>query len=245
MSRGHMSAVSKLKNDEMYYGEFGQKWLSNSDISTLLNNPAMFRKGKSDSKALIMGRYFHWAILEPEKAETITCVEATTRSTKVYKEATRDGNIAMLCHEKDQVDEMVKAIKSNFDFFEGIYEDGNIFETPEVGSLFGLPWKGKADILSSNRIIDLKTTSGISSFRNSAYKFNYDSQAYIYQHLFGVPMEFWVIDKNTLAMGMFHCSDEFLRSGEQKVKAASEIYNRFFGESSTESIENHYIVEEL
>ena len=82
-----MSAVSKLKNDEMYYGEFGQKWLSNSDISTLLNNPAMFRKGKSDSKALIMGRYFHWAILEPEKAETITCVEATTRSTKVYKEA--------------------------------------------------------------------------------------------------------------------------------------------------------------
>ena len=245
MSRGHMSAVAKLKDDEMYYGEFGRKWLSNSDISMLLNNPAMFRKGRSDSKALIMGRYFHWAILEPEKAETITCVEATTRSTKVYKEATRDGNVAMLCHEKDQVDEMVNTVKGNFDFFEGIYEDGNSFEIPEVGSLFGLPWKGKADIVNDKRIIDLKTTSSIGSFRNSAYKFNYDSQAYIYQHLFGVPMEFWVIDKNTLAMGMFHCSDEFLRSGEQKVKAASEIYNRFFGESSTESIDNHYIVEEL
>ena len=240
-----MSAVAKLKDDEMYYGEFGRKWLSNSDISMLLNNPAMFRKGRSDSKALIMGRYFHWAILEPEKAETITCVEATTRSTKVYKEATRDGNVAMLCHEKDQVDEMVNTVKGNFDFFEGIYEDGNSFEIPEVGSLFGLPWKGKADIVNDKRIIDLKTTSSIGSFRNSAYKFNYDSQAYIYQHLFGVPMEFWVIDKNTLAMGMFHCSDEFLRSGEQKVKAASEIYNRFFGESSTESIDNHYIVEEL
>ncbi len=240
-----MSAVAKLKDDEMYYGDFGRKWLSNSDISMLLNNPAMFRKGRSDSKALIMGRYFHWAILEPEKAETITCVEATTRSTKVYKEATRDGNVAMLCHEKDQVDEMVNTVKGNFDFFEGIYEDGNSFEIPEVGSLFGLPWKGKADIVNDKRIIDLKTTSSIGSFKNSAYKFNYDSQAYIYQHLFGVPMEFWVIDKNTLAMGMFHCSDEFLRSGEQKVKAASEIYNRFFGESSTESIDNHYIVEEL
>ena len=58
-------------------------------------------------------------------------------------------------------------------------------------------------------------------------------------------MEFWVIDKSTLAMGMFHCSDEFLRSGEQKVKMASEVYNRFFGENANESIENHYIVEEL
>ena len=245
MSRGHMSAVAKLKQDEMYYGEFGQKWLSNSDISTLLNNPTMFRKGKSDSKAMVMGRYFHWAILEPHKAESILCIDSTTRSTKIYKEATRDGNIALLCHEKDQVDRMVDAIKGNFDFFEGIYEDGNVFEMPEVGSLFGLPWKGKADIVNSNRIIDLKTTSSIGSFRQSAYKYNYDSQAYIYQNLFGVPMEFWVIDKNSMAMGQFHCSDEFLRSGEQKVKAASEIYNRFFGESSTESIDNHYIVEEL
>jgi len=245
MPRGHMSAVSKLKDDEMYYGEFGQKWLSNSDISTLLNNPLMFRKGKSDSKAMLMGRYFHWAILEPEKAKEIRCIDATTRSTKLYKDATSDGNMALLCHEQDQVDKMVDAINSNFDFFDGIYEEGNVYEIPEVGSINGLPWKGKADIITKDKIIDLKTTSGINSFRHSAYKYNYDSQAYIYQTLFGLPMEFWVIDKSTLAMGMFHCSDEFLRSGEQKVKRASEVYNRFFGENANESIENHYIVEEL
>lgn len=245
MSRGENSILSKLKDDEMYYGEFGQQWLSNSDISALLNNPNMFRKGSSDSKALLMGRYFHWSILEPEKAKEIQCVDATTRSTKVYKEATKDGGMAMLCHEQAQVDAMVDAMKGNFDFFDGIYEEGNVYEQPAVGDICGLSWKGKADIISSDKIIDLKTTSSIGSFRNSAYKFNYDSQAYIYQTLFGKPMEFWVIDKNTLAMGMFHCSDEFLRSGEQKVKEASDIYNRFFGESSTESIENHYIVEEL
>ena len=102
--------LSKLRNDEMYYGEFGQQWLSNSDISTLLNNPLMFRKGKSDSKAMLMGRYFHWAILEPEKAKEIRCIDATTRSTKLYKDATRDGNMALLCHEQDQVDRMVDAI---------------------------------------------------------------------------------------------------------------------------------------
>ena len=245
MPRGENSILQKLKNDEMYYGEFGRKWLSNSDISTLLNNPSMFRQGKSDTKAMLMGRYFHWSILEPEKAEAINCIEATTRSTKLYKEATRDGGMALLCHEKDQVDKMVDAIKGNFDFFDGIYAEGNVYEQPAVGNIKGLPWKGKADIIAKDRIIDLKTTSGLNSFRHSAYKYNYDSQAYIYQTLFGKPMEFWVIDKTNMAMGMFHCSDEFLRSGEQKVKEASEIYNRFFGESSTESIDNYYIVEEL
>ena len=237
--------LNNLKIDEMYYGEYGQQWLSNSDISSLLVNPGNFRKARTDSKALIMGRYFHWSILEPEKAKEIQCIDATTRSTKAYKEATQDGSVMLLCHEQAHVDKMVQAIKHNFDFFEGIYEEGNVFEQPATTKLFDLDWKGKADIVAGSRIIDLKTTSNLNSFRQSAYKFNYDSQAYLYQKLFGKPMEFWAIDKTTLAMGQFHCSDDFLRSGEQKVKEASEIYKRFFGESSTESIENHYIVEEL
>ena len=31
--------LKKLEIDEHYYGPFGQKYLSNSDISTLLKNP--------------------------------------------------------------------------------------------------------------------------------------------------------------------------------------------------------------
>ena len=31
--------LEKLKIDEHYYGDFGKKYLSNSDISALLNNP--------------------------------------------------------------------------------------------------------------------------------------------------------------------------------------------------------------
>ena len=60
-------------------------------------------------------------------------------------------------------------------------------------------WKGKADIINHDEqlIIDLKTTSDIEKFRWSASKFNYDSQAYIYRHLFGYDMLFIAIDKNT------------------------------------------------
>ena len=31
--------LKKLRNDEDYYGKFGKKYLSNSDIYYLLNNP--------------------------------------------------------------------------------------------------------------------------------------------------------------------------------------------------------------
>ena len=31
--------IEKLRDDEHYYGDFGKKYLSNSDISALLKNP--------------------------------------------------------------------------------------------------------------------------------------------------------------------------------------------------------------
>ena len=36
--------IEKLRNDENYYGNFGKKYLSNSDISTLLTNPLALGK---------------------------------------------------------------------------------------------------------------------------------------------------------------------------------------------------------
>ncbi len=36
--------LEKLNWDKYYYGEYGQQWLSNSDIYTLLNDPTSFRK---------------------------------------------------------------------------------------------------------------------------------------------------------------------------------------------------------
>ena len=37
-------AIEKLRDDEHYYGAFGKKYLSNSDISTLLTNPLALGK---------------------------------------------------------------------------------------------------------------------------------------------------------------------------------------------------------
>ena len=53
--------LKKLENDEDYYGEFGQQYLSNSDISTLLKNPFLIGgTGRFDSELIKVtkGRIF-------------------------------------------------------------------------------------------------------------------------------------------------------------------------------------------
>ncbi len=42
-----MEVLKLLKDDENYYGELGRKYLSNSDIITLLNDPKNFRERRS------------------------------------------------------------------------------------------------------------------------------------------------------------------------------------------------------
>ena len=104
------------------------------------------------------------------------------------------------------------------------------FEVPAVTEIFGNKWKGKADIVNHEEqlVIDLKTTSDIDRFRWSASKFNYDSQAYIYSNLFGYEMLFMVIDKETHQIGLFDCSPDFYKSGEEKVRKATDAYDLFF-----------------
>ena len=220
----------KLKDDKHYYGEYGQQFLSNSNISTLLNNPLALHDPKPSSPAFLVGGYFHTAILEPHKLKSFKIVEASNRNTKAYKEIS-EGEMCLLKSEKDQVDLMTQVMLDN-DVCRGLIQGSNVeYEQPNVTELFGNNWKGKADIINHDErlIIDLKTTSDIEKFRWSASKYNYDSQAYIYSKLFhGYEFLFMVIDKKTHQIGLFDCSPQFYQKGEKKVEAASEQYDLFF-----------------
>tara|TARA_R110000787_G_scaffold191220_4_gene302584 strand:- start:1154 stop:1888 length:735 start_codon:yes stop_codon:yes gene_type:complete len=225
--------IDRLREDKDYYGEFGQQFLSNSNISTLLKNPAKLRDKQANIPAFLVGGYFHTAILEPEKLNSFKIVEASTRNTKKYKELS-NGEMCLLQHEVDQVELMQEAVMAN-DICRDLIAPvlGNyIYEEPAVIELFGNMWKGKADIVNHDEklVIDLKTTSDIEKFRWSASKYNYDSQAYIYSKLFGYEMVFIVIDKNTKQIGVFDCSPDFYKRGEDKVRRASEAYDLYYGD---------------
>jgi hypothetical protein len=239
--------LKSLKNDQEYYAGIGRQFLSNSDIGTLLNNPGAYGKLRKDGKALAEGRLFHQLLLEPDKVVDFPVCDTSTRTTKEYKSFIQEKGIefCMLQKEVDDVIRWTEAIKQNYTFYEMIYQDGTNYEVPEVTELCGLTWKGKADIVTPDFVVDLKTTSDINKFKYSARAYNYDSQCYIYQQLFGKPLVFLVVDKETCQLGMFQPSTEFVEGGAKKVERASEIYKRYFGDDATESIINHYITEIL
>ena len=224
--------LKKLKNDEDYYGEFGNQFLSNSHVSRLLKDPLNVFKPSKPSPAFLIGGYFHTCILEPDKLKKYKVVKSTNRNTKAYKDVA-GGELCLLQQEVDIIELMRDKVMANdicADLIMGTDGKLNDFEVPMITELFGNKWKGKADIVNHNEklIIDLKTTADIEKFQWSANKYNYDSQAYIYSKLFGYEFLFIVIDKNSHQIGMFDCSPQFYERGEDKVRKASEAYDLFY-----------------
>ena len=233
MGNHKQTILNKLKNDEDYYGEFGNQFLSNSHVGRLLKDPLRAFEPSKPSPAFLVGGYFHTCILEPDKIEKYKVVKSTTRNTKAYKDVA-GGELCLLQHEVDQIELMRTKLYDNDICRDLIINNGEKawkeYEVPMITELFGNKWKGKADIVNHEEklIIDLKTTADIEKFQWSASKFNYDSQAYIYSKLFGYEFLFIVIDKNTHQIGMFDCSPQFYERGEEKVRKASEAYDLFY-----------------
>ena len=223
------NVLKKLRDDEHYYGDFGKKYLSNSDIGTLLTNPLALGTQLKPSPAFLVGGYFHTAILEPDKLKKYKVIKAATRNTKAYKEIS-GGELCLLESEVDRIEIMTDKIMTN-DICKGLIEGNKVtYEEPGIIELEGEMWKGKADIINNEEklIIDLKTCADIHKFKWSASKYNYDSQAYIYSKIFGYEMLFIVIDKTTFQIGIFDCSPEFYNRGADKVKRAVDQYKLFF-----------------
>ena len=220
--------LQKLKNDEDYYGDFGNQFLSNSDISRLLKDPLNLHQQHKPSPAFLIGGYFHTCILEPDKLEKYKVVKSSTRNTKAYKDVA-GGELCLLQHEVDMIELMRDKLMAN-DICKDLVQGNVEYEVPMVTELFNNKWKGKADIVNHDEklIIDLKTTADINKFKYSATKYNYDSQAYIYSKMFGYEFLFIAIDKSTHQIGMFDCSPQFYERGEDKVSRASEAYDLFY-----------------
>ena len=223
------AALKRLKIDEDYYGEFGNQFLSNSHVGKLLTDPLNAFEPSKSNPAFLVGGYFHTCILEPDKLEKFKVIKSTTRNNKAYKDVA-GGELCLLQHEVDMIELMREKMMDN-DICRDLITAGNVeYEVPMIHEMFGQKWKGKADIVNHDEklIIDLKTTSDIEKFKWSASNYNYDSQAYIYSKLFGYEFLFIVIDKKTNKIGLFDCSPDFYKRGEDKVRKASEAYDLFY-----------------
>lgn len=235
--------IELLKNDQEYYNGIGRNYLSNSDIGTLIHNPRMFGKKTEPSLAMLQGSYFHTACLEQHKLKDFVLVDASTRTTNIYKDACKEynSNFLLLKKEAEEVDEMVNALRGNKELSKLVWDNGVKYEVPILGDIQGLMWKGKCDIINGDNIYDLKTTTSLDDFKYSAKKYNYDSQVAIYEYLTKKKMSFIVIEKGTNRLGYFQVSDEFRESGWTKVGKALESYHKFYGSNPTEDVNQYYL----
>ena len=236
--------LKRLENDEDYYGEFGRKFLSNSDIRSLLKDPLTFKQPIVGNPNLIKGAYFHTLILEPDKLDKIRIIDTTTRNTTKYKELSK-GEMCLLQHEADSLDLLRDALLEN-NIARDLVRDIDVeYEVPGLIN-FGEWFKLKADIKNNTQslIVDLKTTSDIDKFKYSARDYNYDSQAYIYSTYFNMDMVFIAVDKNTRKIGIYDCSPQFLERGKDKVERAIDAYRLFFKDENFD-LKNYCITETL
>ena len=107
----------QMVQDEFYYGHLGQHALSSSSLKLILKSPKTYRNvlkyGQAESKALTDGKLLHWLVLEPHKMDDLKIVDATTKNTKVYKEAKAQYGEVYLRKEVDGAERLADAVLSN------------------------------------------------------------------------------------------------------------------------------------
>jgi|TARA_R110000851_G_scaffold79782_4_gene175721 hypothetical protein len=221
--------LKNLDNDELYYGDYGKQFLSNSDIRSLLRDPLSFKKPIVGNPNLVKGGYFHTLVLEPDKLEQYKIIEAASRNSKIYKDLS-GGEMCLLQKEADELQVLRDKLMAN-NVCKDLIQDIDVeYEVPGLIQLEDEWWKLKADIKNNTEklVIDLKTTSNIDKFAYSAKEYNYDSQAYIYSSYFNMDMIFIVVDKISGKIGIFDCSSSFLERGKEKVEKAVDQYRLFY-----------------
>jgi len=237
--------LKKLEEDELYYGDFGKQFLSNSNIGTLLTDPLMLHQPQPANPNLVKGAYFHTLVLEPEKLNRYKIIDAKTRNNNEYKALT-NPEICLLQHEADMLQALNETLLAN-ETAKGLIQDIDVeYEVPGLIQLAGEWWKCKTDIKNNTQgvIVDLKTSGDITRFEQSARNYNYDSQAFIYSSYFNMDFIFLVIDKKTKKIGIFDCSPQFLERGKFKVEEAAEQYRLYYKDQSFDP-KNYFISKTL
>ena len=180
------------------------------------------------------GWLLHLAVFEPEKFGHLNWVDASTRNTKLYKEAFSDNPMTFLRKEYEETMRLSDAVYNNNDAAQLI--EGLEYEKPAIGNIMFLPFRGKADALNvGSAIVDLKTTTGLSegSFPYNCKKYGYASQVFIYCNLFGIDYKdfvFLCVDKETKDIGIYNVSEEFYHEGERLVDNAVSVFNTWFSD---------------
>jgi hypothetical protein len=234
----HDEILELMKDDTFYYDYLGKAALSSSSIKLLLDSPKKYKYvteyGSPSSQALRDGWLFHTCILESDVFNSQIFVDVQSKNTKAYKLAKEEHGKVFTMKEKKDAERLADAFLRNEHALQLITDCE--FEVPAIGYITArsgnkYPFRGKADVLDSYRIVDLKSTSDLKAFPYSSRKYGYMCQVYIYCELFNKPYDtfkFCAVDKNSCDIGIYDISDEFYNLGKERVLDALDTFETFF-----------------
>ena len=228
--------IDQMWSDDFYYEYLKQAAMSSSMASKLQRSVKEYvyslRYSEPKSQALIDGGLFHTMMLEPQKIENYTFIEVESKNTKAYKLANEQHSDVYTAKERREAERLVDAV-NRCEQAKSLLINAD-YEVPMIDYINGMPFRAKADVLRKDgTIIDLKTSLDVHNFHISARKYGYHRQAYIYCTLWGLPhtaFKFLVIDKKSLDIGIFDCSQEFFDLGKYEVEQIIEKYYRTVGD---------------
>ena len=197
---GNKTALEKLQDDDLYYGEYGQQWLSASTLKKYLNTDCP-KERPMNQKALQFGHAFHQCILEPDKYAERTDLDVIDR---------------------DHIDFLKKSLENSYEF--GVMDDLKAVETPYIGTFDGIPIKCKVDAENDEVLIDLKTTSNIDAVQYTAKHFGYHLSAYQYWILTRKVMWFLYVEKNSGKIKLVKPDRQFYVNGQRDWRWAMRNY---------------------
>jgi len=225
--------LKKMIDDNFYYGELASLVLSSSSLKLLLSSPKTYKfvtkYGSKETQPLRDGRLIHLSILEPDKFQEQIFVNVASKNSKAYREAKEKYGMVYTRSEKENAERIADAFLRNEFALKHITDCE--FEVAAIDTIHGYPFRGKADVLRKDGIVDIKTTTDIKGFPYSAKKYSYDIQCYLYCQLYNISYEdfvFLVIDKGSLDIAEWRCSEEFYLEGKRKTLEALDIFEKFF-----------------
>ena len=234
----HDEILELMKDDTFYYDYLGKAALSSPSIKLLLDSPKKYKYvteyGSPSSQALRDGWLFHTCILESDVFNSQIFVDVQSKNTKAYKLAKEEHGKVFTMKEKRDAERLADAFLRNEHALQLITDCE--FEVPAIGYITArsgnkYPFRGKADVLDSYRIVDLKSTSDLKAFPYSSRKYGYMCQVYIYCELFNKPYDtfkFCAVDKNSCDVGIYDISEDFYNLGKERVLDALDTYETFF-----------------
>jgi hypothetical protein len=205
--------------------------LSNSGMGALAKSPAHYQtylNTEFDTPAMRFGRLVHTAILEPHLLNIVGFDDdrRTKEGKAEYAALTESGKEPVSVEEYNSIMRMRDGVLAT-GLIEGDFEVPLLWTDEETGA----ECKGKADIITVDMILDIKTTQDASDFAYSVRKYDYDRQAAFY--LDGAkscgfnPIGFgWIVVEKTAPYGVkvFSASQMTIETGRAKYHPLCALY---------------------